>query len=99
MRVVAEQDYALTWRRSRTSPPNYYGARAGEHPRYVARREWRSGARCWVVYFRPGGLRDRELGAAPSSMREVQRAAEDDLRLRVWAGEVPPLGQAAEART
>lgn len=79
----------LRWRTNRKPPATHYGAREGEFPRYVIRRERRTGALFWIVYYRPGGVRDVELGAVPNTYAEAQRIAEEDLAYRMALGEVP----------
>lgn len=47
----------------------------------------------WVVWYRPGGLKDLELSATPETLAEAKRAAEDDLELRVALHEIPRFAQ------
>ena len=73
------------------TPRTHYGARPGEHPRYYVRRERRSGTLFWIVWYRPGGLTDVELGVVPNTLDEAKRRAEEDLEYRVALAEVSRL--------
>lgn len=86
-----DRDLLLMWRTKPGPPRTHYGARDGEHPRYYVRRERRSGSLFWIVYYRPGGLNDVELGCVPNTLREAQRMAENDLACRVALREIPKL--------
>jgi hypothetical protein len=86
-----DRDVSLNWRARSGPPRTHYGARSGEHPRYVIRRERRSGAQFWCVYYRPGGLKDIELAVVPNTLAEAQRAAAEDLAMRVSLGEIKTL--------
>jgi hypothetical protein len=94
--MIDDRNFALSWRTARGPLRTHYGARHGEHPRYYIRHERRTGALFWIVYYRPGGLTDIELDANPNTLREAQRAAEDDLTRRVSLGDVPRLTRGNE---
>lgn len=92
-------DAELWWTRKPTTseaPNTHYGARRGEYPRYYVRRERRSGELMWVMYYRPGGLKDLELNVWARSLRDAQRLCRDDLWRRIALGEIPGTVETGE---